>query len=81
MRGAIDWGFLTLLSVLLGTGGVLQSGGVEVWIADSLVPRAQAPGSPGVLVVLLGLALVPAGTQLGLSPWVVGFVVLNAANR
>jgi DASS family divalent anion:Na+ symporter len=99
-RGAIDWGFLTLFGVLLGTGGVLQSVGVDGWIADSLVPLAQAAGSPGVLVVLVGLfvvscrlalpwipatlllslALVPAGPQLGLSPWVVGFVVLTTAN-
>jgi hypothetical protein len=99
-RGAIDWGFLTLFGMLLGIGGVLQSVGVEVWIADSLVPLAQAAGSPGILVVLVGLfvvacrlalpwiratlllspAIVPVGPQLGLSPWVVGFVVLTTAN-
>jgi DASS family divalent anion:Na+ symporter len=98
-RGAIDWGFLTLFGVLLGTGSVLQSVGVDRWIADSLVPLAQA-ASPGKLVMLvslfvvacrlvlpwipatllLSLALVPAGPQLGLSPWVVGFVVLISAN-
>ena len=99
-RGEIDWGFLTLFGVLLGTPGVLHNVGVDSWIARGLVPLAQAAGSPGILAVLLGLfvvacrltlpwipatlllslALVPAGPQLGLSPWVVGFIVLTAAN-
>lgn len=99
-RGAIDWGFLTLFGVLLGTGRVLQSVGVDRWIADGLIPLAQAVGSPGALAVLLGLfvyacrlvlpwvpatlllslTLVPAAPRLGLSPWVVGFVVLVTAN-
>jgi DASS family divalent anion:Na+ symporter len=99
-RGAIDWGFLTFFGVLLGTGGVLRSVGVDRWIAESLVPLARTVGDPGTLVLLLSvfvigcrlvlpwipatlllsLALVPAAPQLGLSPWVVGFVVLLAAN-
>jgi anion transporter len=99
-RGAIDWGFLTLFGVLLGTGQVLQSVGVDRWIGDSLIPLAQAIGSPGALVMLLGLVvytcrlvlpwipatlllslvLVPVAPRLGLSPWVVGFVVLTTAN-
>ncbi len=99
-RGSIDWGFLLLFGVLLGTGGVLHSVGIDRWIAQELVPLARVVGDPGLLVVLLGvfvvacrlvlpwipatlllsLALVPAAPQLGLSPWVVGFVVLVAAN-
>jgi di/tricarboxylate transporter len=99
-RSAIDWGFLVLFGVLLGTGGVLHSAEVDRWIADSLLPLARAAGSQGVLVVLLGvvvvacrlvlprqpatlllsLALVPAAPRLGLEPWVVGFIVLLAAN-
>jgi di/tricarboxylate transporter len=99
-RGAIDWGFLTLFGVLLGTGQVLQSVGVDRWIGDSLIPLVQAIGSPGALVMLLGLVvytcrlvlpwipatlllslvLVPVAPRLGLSPWVVGFVVLTTAN-
>jgi di/tricarboxylate transporter len=98
-RGAIDWGFLVLFGVLLGTGGVLQSAGVDSWITDSLVPLAQAMPNAALLVLLLAvsvvacrlalpwipatlllsLALVPAGPRLGLSPWIVGFVVLLAA--
>jgi hypothetical protein len=31
-------------------------------------------------MVLLSLALVPAGPALGISPWVLGFVVLVCAN-
>jgi di/tricarboxylate transporter len=99
-RGAIDWGFLMLFGVLLGTGGVLHNVGIDKWIAGSLVPLARTIGNPSILVVLLGvfvigcrlvlpwipatlmlsLALVPAAEQLGLSPWVVGFVVLLGAN-
>ncbi len=99
-RGSIDWGFLLLFGVLLGTGGVLHSIGVDRWIAQELVPLGRVVGDPGLLVVLLGvfvvacrlvlpwipatlllsLALVPAAPQLGLSPWVFGFVVLVAAN-
>ena len=36
------------------------------------------PWIPATL--LLSLALVPAAPRLGVSPWVVGFVVLMAAN-
>jgi anion transporter len=99
-RGGIDWGFLVLFGVLLGTGQVLQSVGVDRWIGDSLIPLARAVGSPGTLVMLLGLVvyacrlvlpwvpatlllglvLVPVAPRLGLSPWVVGFVVLTTAN-
>lgn len=99
-RGSIDWGFLLLFGILLGTAGVLRSVGVDRWIADSLVPATHVVGNPGALIVLLGafvivcrlvlpwipatlllsLALVPAAPSLGLSPWVVGFVVLVSAN-
>lgn len=99
-RGSIDWGFLVLFGVLLGTGGVLRSVGVDRWIADGLVALTSAVSDQGVLVVLLGvivvacrlvlprqpatlllsLALVPAASRLGLAPWIVGFVVLLAAN-
>ncbi len=99
-RSSIEWGFLILFGVLLGTGGVLRSVGVDRWIGDTLVPLARTVGHPGVLIVLLAgcvvacrlvlpwipatlllsLALVPAAARLGLSPWVVGVVVLMAAN-
>jgi di/tricarboxylate transporter len=99
-RDSIEWGFLVLFGVLLGTGGVFHSAGVDRWIGDALVPLAQSVGSPGALIMLLAaavvafrlvvpwipatlllsLALVPVAPRVGLSPWVVGFVILVAAN-
>ncbi len=99
-RGAIDWGFLILFGVLLGTGGVLHSAGVDGWVAGRLIPLTRAVGSAGGVVILLAvfviaarlllprqpatlllsLAVVPAAPQLGLQPWVAGFVVLLVAN-
>ncbi len=99
-RSSIDWGFLTLFGILLGTGGVLHSVGIDRWIADILGSLTAITGNSGVLLLLLGLcvvacrlvlpwipatlllslALVPAAAHLGLSPWVVGFVVLVTAN-
>jgi di/tricarboxylate transporter len=57
-RGAIDWGFLTFFGVLLGTGGVLHSVGVDTWIAISLVPLAQSVGDPAILVLLLAIFVI-----------------------
>jgi anion transporter len=99
-RSSLDWGFLVFLGVLLGSGAVLQSGGVDTWVAGLLIGAASGIHSPPLLViviallvmairivlpsrpamVLLSLALVPAAPSLGISPWVVGFVVLVAAN-
>jgi DASS family divalent anion:Na+ symporter len=99
-RSSIDWGFLVLFGVLLGTGAVLHRAGIDRWIGAALIPAARSVPGPGLLVVLLGaaimllrlvlpwipatlllsLALVPSAVALGLSPWVVGFVVLVAAN-
>jgi DASS family divalent anion:Na+ symporter len=96
----MDWGFLVFLGVLLGSGAVLQSGGVDTWISSLLLNATGAVSSPGLLVivfavlvmlsrivlpsrpamVLLSLALVPAAPALGISPWVLGFVVLVASN-
>jgi anion transporter len=99
-RSSIDWGFLVFLGVLLGSGAVLQAGGVDTWLARLLIDATSGIHSPPLLViviallvmasrivlpsrpamVLLSLALVPAAPALGISPWVVGFVVLVAAN-
>ena len=99
-RSSLDWGFLIFLGVLLGSGAVLQAGGVDKWVAALLLDETGAVHSPGLLVVvfaalvmvsrvvlpsrpamvLLSLALVPAGPALGISPWVLGFVVLVSAN-
>ncbi len=65
-RSSIDWGFLLLFGVLLGTGGVLRSAGVDRWIATSLVPAAHAVGDPGLLLVLLAVFVVACRLVL---PW------------
>jgi DASS family divalent anion:Na+ symporter len=98
-RSALDWGFLTMIGILLSTEGVLHHAGVDRWIAGLLTPIARLIPDPAALVVLLAvfvvacrlvlpwipatlllaLALVPPAGELGLSPWVVGFVVLFAA--
>ncbi len=99
-RSSIDWGFLILFGVLLGSGAVLRSVGVDRWIADALVPFTQGIHDRGMLILglgvfvvacrlvlpwipatlLLSLALVPAAPRLGVSPWIVGFVILVVAN-
>lgn len=99
-RGSIEWGFLVLFGVLVGSGDVFHRAGIDRWIAEGLIPLARAVGNPGVFVVVLGaivaasrlvlprvpsnfllaLALVPAAPQLGLAPWLVGFVVLTVGN-
>jgi len=99
-RSAIDWGFLILFGVLLGTDGVMRRVMVDQWIAGLLVPVIRLARGPGVLVILLALvviaarlvlqrqpatlllalALIPAAPGLGLPPWIVGFVILVAAN-
>jgi di/tricarboxylate transporter len=99
-RSSIDWGFLVLFGVLLGTDGVLRRVGVDQWVARLLVPVIDLVHVPGVPILmlalvamlcrlvlqrqpatlLLSLALIPAAAQLGLRPWIVGFVILVAAN-
>ncbi len=99
-RGGIDWGFLILFGVLLGTGGVLQKAGIDRWIAAGLTTMTAGIRGPGTLLVLIALgvviarlalprfpaqfllclALVPAAPALGISPWLMGFVVLVVAH-
>jgi divalent anion:Na+ symporter, DASS family len=43
-----------------------------------MLSRIVLPSRPAM--VLLSLALVPAAPALGISPWVLGFVVLVASN-
>lgn len=99
-RTSLEWGFLVLFGLLVGSGEVFRSVGLDRWIGDRLIPLVHATRDPGIVVVLLGacvaacrlvlprvptnfllsLALVPAASQLRLSPWVVGFVVLTVGN-
>jgi len=61
-RSSVDWGFLILLGVLLGTGGVLHRVGVDQWIAAILLPVAHALGNPVLLI--LGIAVFAAACNL-----------------
>lgn len=99
-RSAIDWGFLVLFGILLGTEGVLRETGLGRALIDTLVGMRAVSPDPGILLLLiavavvvvrfvlpsrptaflLSLALVPAAAQLGISAWLVGFVVLVTAN-
>jgi di/tricarboxylate transporter/CRP-like cAMP-binding protein len=99
-RSGIEWGFLVLFGLLVGSGAVFHNVGIDRWIAQWLSPLAHLEGKSAVVVALLGvfvagcrlvlprvpanfllsLALVPAAPQLGLSPWLVGFIVLTVAN-
>ena len=65
-RSSIDWGFLVFLGLLLGSGAVLQSRGVDKWVASLLLDATAAVHSPGLLViafaalVVLSRALLPS---------------------
>jgi anion transporter len=50
-RSSVDWGFLVFLGVVLGSGAVLQSGGVDKWISALLLDATAAVRSPGLLVI------------------------------
>jgi hypothetical protein len=65
---------------LVPIGRTVGDPGVLVMLLGVFVigVRLVLPWIPATL--LLSLALVPAAPELGLSPWVVGFVVLLAAN-
>jgi len=54
-RSSLDWGFLAFLGVLLGSGAVLQSGGVDKWISTLLLDATGGLRSPGVLVIAFAL--------------------------
>lgn len=63
-RTSVDWAFLILLGVLLGSGAVLQENGIDRWLGSTLGPLATAAGHP--VVVVLGLALVVVLLRLAL---------------
>jgi di/tricarboxylate transporter len=99
-RGGMQWGFLILFGLLVGSGAVFHSVGIDRWIGREFAPLARLAGQPAVMVALLGLfvaacrlvlprvpanfllilAFVPVASQLGLSPWLVGFVALTVGN-
>ena len=54
-RSSIDWGFLAFLGVVLGSGAVLQSGGVDKWISSLLLSATAGVSSPGLLVIVFAV--------------------------
>ena len=50
-RSSLDWGFLIFLGVLLGSGAVLQAGGVDRWVASLLLQMTGGLHSPGLIVI------------------------------
>jgi di/tricarboxylate transporter len=72
-RAGVDWATVVLFGVLVGTGAVLHSGGVDRWIAGVMTPLSGPARNPVLAiatVALLGVALrlvlpmVPAGFLL-----------------
>lgn len=56
-RSSIEWGFLILFGVLVGSGEVFHQVGIDRWIADVLIPLAHSVGGPAAVVMLLGLVI------------------------
>src|SRR5688572_27088231 len=54
-RSSIDWGFLAFLGVVLGSGAVLQSGGVDRWMSSLLLNATAGVGSPGLVVIVFAV--------------------------
>jgi len=99
-RSGMQWGFLVLFGLLVGSGAVFQTVGIDRLIVRELAPLARLAGQPAGLVAVLGalvaacrlvlprvpanflliLALVPVASQLRLSAWLVGFIVLTVGN-
>ena len=52
-RTAIDWGFLMLFGVLLGSGAVLSRSGVDAWISNAIAPLASLGPELAVLAIAL----------------------------
>jgi len=75
-QAAIDWGFLVMFGVLLGSGSVLERVGADHWIAAQLVPVAQALASPGL--VLLAIAALVIASRL-VVPWIPATLLWAAA--
>jgi di/tricarboxylate transporter len=73
-RNGIDWATVVLFGVLLGTGAVLRSGGVDRWIASLITPLTHSAGHP--LVAIMIVALLGVGLRLVLPMVPTGFLLL-----
>jgi anion transporter len=67
-RSSLDWGFLVFLGVLLGSGAVLQAGGVDKWVASLLLDATSAVRSPGLLVVAFAILVMLSRVLLPSRP-------------
>jgi anion transporter len=72
-RSSLDWGFLVFFGVLLGTGAVLQSGGVDTWISSLLLDATAAVDSPGMLVIVFAVLVMLSRLVLPSAPALVLF--------
>lgn len=75
-RSSIDWGFIVMFGVLIGSGEVFHRAGLDRWIAGGLVPLARAVGNPGLFVVVL--AVLVAASRLVLPRLPSNFLLVLA---
>jgi DASS family divalent anion:Na+ symporter len=73
-RNGIDWATVVLFGVLLGTGAVLRSGGVDRWIASLITPLTHAGGGPLVAIMIVAVLGVVLRLFLPMVP--TGFLLL-----
>ena len=67
-RSGIDWGFLVLFGLLISTGSVFHSAGIDSWIAREFTPLARLAGRPVVVVALLGIVVAACRVVLARVP-------------
>ena len=67
-RSSLDWGFLVFLGVLLGSGAVLQAGGVDKWVANLLIAATSGIHSPALLVIVTALLVMASRIVLPSRP-------------
>src|SRR3954471_3256598 len=72
-RSSIDWGFLVFLGLLLGSGAVLQAGGVDKWISALLIEATAGVHAPGLLVIAFALLVMLSRVVLPSRPAMVLF--------
>ena len=72
-RSSVDWASLVFLGVVLGSGAVLQSGGVDRWISSLLLSATAAVSSPGLLVVVFAVLVMLSRIVLPSRPAMVLF--------
>jgi di/tricarboxylate transporter/CRP-like cAMP-binding protein len=75
-RSGLEWGFLLLFGLLVGSGAVFHNVGIDRWVAQGVSPLVHLAGHPAARVALLGafvaacrlvLPRVPANFLLSLA--------------